>query len=85
MEENFIPDYSTYDPEVLVDVYSRIDRENNPLKAKALDDEIRKRFNLDPDKELDPQVILAFLNTYEIATKRTKSEAKKYDDMIKQG
>ena len=85
MEESFIPDYSKYEPELLVDVYSRIDRENNPLKAKALDDEIKKRFNLDPDKELDLQVILAFLNTYENAAKRTKSEAKKYDDMIKQG
>ena len=85
MEESFIPDYSKYEPELLVDVYSRIDRENNPLKAKALGDEIKKRFNLDPDKELDLQVILAFLNTYENAAKRTKSEAKKYDDMIKQG
>ncbi len=85
MEENFIPDYSKYNQEFLIDVYTRIDRENNPVKAKALDDEIKKRFNLDPDTEINPKVVLNFLGTYQQTTKIIKSESDNYKSMIKQG
>lgn len=85
MEESFIPDYSKYDPEFLIDVYTRIDRENNPLKAKALDEEIKKRFNLDPEKEIDPTVVLAFINTYKRKSERKEKTADKNLSMINQG
>lgn len=85
MEEKFIPDYSKYETEFLVDVYTRIDRENNPLKARALDSEIKKRFNLSPDIEINPKVVISFLNTYQEKAKRSKGIMNKNEEMIKQG
>ena len=41
MIEQFIPDYSKYETELLLDVFTRIDRENNPLNASALNSIIR--------------------------------------------
>ena len=78
MEENFIPDYSKYNKEFLIDVYTRIDRDNNPLKAKALDDEIKKRFNLDPNTEINPQVVLGFLGAYQQTSKVIRTESDKF-------
>jgi hypothetical protein len=85
MEENFIPDYSKYNKEFLIDVYTRIDRDNNPLKAKALDDEIKKRFNLDPNTEINPKVVLGFLGAYQQTSKVIRTESDKYKSMISQG
>jgi hypothetical protein len=85
LEENFIPDYSQYDPEFLIDVYTRIDRENNPLKAKALDEELKRRFNLDPEKEIDTKVVLAFISTYKRKSERKEKTADKNLSMINQG
>lgn len=85
MSETFIPDYSKYETDFLVDVYTRIDRDNNPLKAKALDDEIKKRFNLDPSTEINPKIVLSFLNAYQQKMKDTSLELDKYKSMIKQG
>lgn len=85
MEEKFIPDYSKYDSEFLIDVYTRLDRENNPLKAKALDEEIKKRFNLDPEKEINQNVVLAFINTYKRKSERKEKTADRNLSMINQG
>ena len=83
MEENFIPDYSKYDTESLVDVFRRIDREHNPLKAQALDKELRIRLNLPPETEIDPVVINSFFNAAQGKTSRELLG--KDDQMIKQG
>lgn len=85
MEENFIPDYSKYETEFLIDVYTRIDRENNPLKAQALDAEIKKRFNLPPETEINPKVVMSFLNTYQEKSIKNKGLLSKNEEMIRHG
>ncbi len=85
MEERFIPDYSKHETEFLVDVYSRIDRDNNPLKAQALDAELKKRFNLSPEAEIDSEVVLSFLSTYQKSNNENKKILDKNEEMIKQG
>ncbi|MBI1937028.1 MAG: hypothetical protein HYS25_02790 [Ignavibacteriales bacterium] len=85
MEENFIPDYSKYDIDFLIDVYSRLDRINNPLKAQALDEELKKRFNLPPETQIDPNVVLSFINAYRGKKNKIRTELSKYEEMIKHG
>lgn len=85
MEENFIPDYSKYDTDFLIDVYSRLDRINNPLKAQALDEELKKRFNLPPETQIDPNVVLSFINAYRGKRNKIRTELSKYEEMIKHG
>ena len=85
MEEKFIPDYSTYSTSELVDVYSRIDRNNNPLKSKALDEELKKRFNISPDTEINHEIVMSFLTGYSQNKGKEKLARDKDDEMIKQG
>ena len=85
MEEKLIPDYSKYDIDLLVDVYSRLDRDDNPLKSKALDDELKKRFKLDPETEINPKVVMGFIDALQLKKNKVKSESDYYLKMIKQG
>jgi len=85
MEENLIPDYSNYDIDLLVDAYIHLDRDNNPLESKTLDDEIKKRFNLEPETEINPKVVMGFINALQANKDKTKFEFAKYLKMIKQG
>lgn len=82
--ENFIPNYSEYNNEILIDVYTRIDRERNPLKAAALDNEIKKRFNL-PEDDLSPEVLKRLILSFQANSQTIKKGLDKYESMIKQG
>ncbi len=85
MNESHIPNYAEYNDEFLVDVYSRIDRESNPLKAAALDEEIKKRFNLSPEEEINPETIKKIINVYKKKSNTSKGLLSKHEKMIKEG
>lgn len=85
MEEKLIPDYSKYDIDLLVDAYSNLDRDNNPLESKILDDELKKRFNLEPETEINPKVVMGFINILKVKNKKERFVSSKYEKMVKQG
>jgi hypothetical protein len=85
MEEKLIPDYSKYDIDLLVDAYTHLDRVSSPLESKILDDELKKRFNLEPEPEINPKVVMGFINVLQSNKDKTKFESAKYLKMIKQG
>lgn len=85
MTESHIPDYSEYSNVFLVDVYSRIDREGNPKKAEALDNEIRKRFDLTDEETIDPEIVKKFLKVYENKEVKSKRLLSANEEKIRQG
>lgn len=50
-----------------------------------MDEEIKKRFNLDPEKEINQNVVLAFINTYKRKSERKEKTADRNLSMINQG
>ena len=70
MEEKLIPDYSKYDIDLLVDAYTHLDRVSRPLESKILDDELKKRFNLEPETEINPKVVMGFINILKVKNKK---------------
>ncbi|MGE5411435.1 MAG: hypothetical protein ACM3MI_10790, partial [Clostridiales bacterium] len=55
MNEEYIPDYSTYNLHDLADAFLRIDKTNHPLKTLALYKELMSRLKLSDDIDLQSE------------------------------
>lgn len=85
MSESSIPNYASFTTEFLVDVYSRMDREKDPIKTEAIDKEMRNRFNLSEDESINPETINKFIDAFKHNNASIKAKLSKNESMISEG
>ena len=85
MGDEFIPDYSKYNTNELIDVYNRIDKTNNPKRTKAIEEELRKKLNIDPILNFNDETVKKKLNNILLSDNFEKVEKPKYEKRIRRG
>jgi hypothetical protein len=85
MGDEFIPDYSKYNTNELIDVYNRIDKVNNPKRTKAIEEELRKKLNIDPILNFNDETVKQKLKNVLLTDNFEKIEKPKYEKKIRRG
>lgn len=83
MIETHIPDYTNYKTDELIDVYVRIDKLNNPQKTIAIEEELRKRLEMDPDSPINENLIKKMYGAFHRRETIERINDTKYGGMIK--
>lgn len=85
MGDEFIPDYEKYTTAELVDVFNRIDKTNNPKRAKTIEQQLRIKLNIDAgisfNDETVKQKLYGHLENFTVI----KSEKPDYEKKIRRG
>jgi hypothetical protein len=85
MGDEFIPDYSKYNTNELIDVYNRIDKVNNPKRTKAIEEELRKKLNIDPILNFNDETVKQKLKNVLLTDNFEKIKKPKYEKKIRRG
>ncbi|MFA6980903.1 MAG: hypothetical protein WC209_16385 [Ignavibacteriaceae bacterium] len=85
MGDEFIPDYERYTIAELVDVFNRIDKINNPKRAKAIEEQLRAKLKIDPMMSFNDETVKQKLNGYLENYTVIKSEKPAYEKKIRRG
>ena len=85
MGDEFIPDYEKYTTAELVDVFHRIDKINNPKRAKAIEQQLRIKLNIDAGISFNDETVKRKLNGYLESFTIIKSEKPDYEKKIRRG
>lgn len=85
MGDEFIPDYSRYETVELIDVYKRIDKANNPKRTMAIENELRKKLNIDTILNFNDDSVKNNLDNYLETGKFEDKEKTKYEKKIRNG
>ncbi len=85
MGDEFIPNYSRYSTTELIDVYNRIDKINNPIRTKAIEDELRKKLNIDPILNFTDESVITMLKNFSGNHDSIDDEKPKYEKRIRNG
>jgi len=85
MGDEFIPDYEKYTTAELVDVFYRIDKINNPKRAKAIEQQLRIKLKIDAGISFNDESVKRKLNGYLENFTVIKSEKPDYEKKIRRG
>ena len=85
MGDEFIPDYSRYTTQELIEVYYRIDINNNQIRTQAIEAELRKKLCLDESVDLNDSLVKSKLDTYLEMGKFESADMIKWTKKIRNG